>query len=62
MKLVLFQKSAKGDVLPGLLTDRGVVSIAGAVKLSYTPQLTMEGIIDDFEDLRPALERLVAEG
>ena len=62
MKLVLFKTAEKGDALPGLLTDRGVVSIAGAVKLSYTPQLTIEGIIDDFESLRPALERLAAEG
>lgn len=62
MKLVLFHTPEKGDVLPGLLTDRGVVSIAGAVTLSYSPQMTMEGIIDDFENLRPALERLSAEG
>lgn len=61
MKLVLFQTEKKDDVLPGLLTDHGVVSIARAVKLSYTPQLTMMGIIDDFENLRPALERLAAE-
>lgn len=62
MKLVLFKAAERGDALPGLLTDRGVVNIAGAVRLSYTPQLTMEGIIDDFESLRPALERLAAEG
>ena len=62
VKLVLFQAAGKSDVLPGLLTDRGVVSIAERVKLGYTPQLTMQGIIDDFERLRPALERLAAEG
>ena len=61
MKLVLFQTD-KSEVLPGLLTDRGVVSISDAVKLSYTPQLTMEGIIDNFENLRPALERLATQG
>ncbi len=62
MKLVLFQIAGAGDVLPGVLTDRGVVSIAGAVPISYTPQLTMQGIIDDVERLRPALERLATGG
>ena len=32
------------------------------VKLGYTPQLTMQGIIDDFERLHSALERRVADG
>src|SRR6476620_357411 len=58
MKLVLFQQSDIGPQLPGLLTDRGVVDISGAVRSSYTPQLVMEGIIDDFERLRPALDKL----
>lgn len=62
MKLVLFQIGGNGETLPGLLTDRGVVSIASAVKSSYTPQLTMQGIIDGFDGLRPALERLAGEG
>lgn len=60
MKLVLFERG--GGPVPGLLTDRGVVDISGAVKLSYTPQLTMEGIIGDFEALRPTLARLAANG
>jgi 2-keto-4-pentenoate hydratase/2-oxohepta-3-ene-1,7-dioic acid hydratase in catechol pathway len=62
MKLVLFQAAGREAILPGLLTDRGIVGLAGAVKLSYTPQLTMQGIIDDFAALRPALEKLAAEG
>jgi 2-keto-4-pentenoate hydratase/2-oxohepta-3-ene-1,7-dioic acid hydratase in catechol pathway len=57
MKLVLFQRDGKGDYSPGLLTERGVVDISPVVKLGYTPQLTMEGIIDHFEMLRPTLER-----
>ncbi len=61
MKLVLFE-AVGGDVLPGLLTERGVVSIADAVPLGATPQSTIEGIIDGFERLRPALERLLNEG
>lgn len=60
MKLVLFQIGGTGEILPGLLTERGVVSIADLVKKSYTPQLTMNGIIDDFETLRPAFERAAA--
>src|SRR5688572_14362690 len=62
MKLVLFETGATHDAVPGLLTDRGVVSIADAVRQGHTPQLTMQGIIDDFETLRPALERLGREG
>ena len=45
-----------------MLTDRGVVDISAAVKKRYTPQLTMQGIIDEFDDLRPALEKLPREG
>jgi len=60
MKLCLFQAGTEAH--PGLITDRGVVDVAGAVRIGYTPQLTMEGIIDDFEQLRPSLERLAKEG
>jgi 2-keto-4-pentenoate hydratase/2-oxohepta-3-ene-1,7-dioic acid hydratase in catechol pathway len=45
-----------------MLTDRGLASIADAVPSSYTPQLTMEKIIDDFERLRPSLERRARAG
>jgi 2-keto-4-pentenoate hydratase/2-oxohepta-3-ene-1,7-dioic acid hydratase in catechol pathway len=62
MRLVLFQRPGAVDVLPGLLTDRGVLSIADVVPRGYTPQLTMQGIIDDFDRLRPALERLARDG
>jgi 2-keto-4-pentenoate hydratase/2-oxohepta-3-ene-1,7-dioic acid hydratase in catechol pathway len=62
LKLVLFQKSATEDVLPGLLTDRGIVDIASAVAHNHTPQLVMQGIIDDFETLRATLEGLAADG
>jgi 2-keto-4-pentenoate hydratase/2-oxohepta-3-ene-1,7-dioic acid hydratase in catechol pathway len=61
MKLVLFQQPGAADVVPGVLTDRGVVGIADAVPRSYTPQLTMQGIIDRFDALRPALERQTRE-
>ena len=62
MRLVLFEMSERREATPGLLTERGVVSLAGTVERGYTPQLTMQGIIDDFERLRPALEQLAASG
>src|SRR3954470_18006451 len=62
VKLVLFQSAANGAILPGLFTDRGVVDISGAAKKSTTPQLTMQGIIDDYDRLKPSLEKLAAEG
>ena len=62
MKLVLYRSGAGTEPRPGLLTERGIVDVSGAVEKSYTPQLTMQGLIDDFDRLRPALERLAAEG
>ncbi|HVB16702.1 MAG TPA: fumarylacetoacetate hydrolase family protein [Stellaceae bacterium] len=62
MKLVLFEGAGQTGPTPGLLTGRGVVDISGAVPKSYTPQLTMQGIIDGFDRLRPALENLAAAG
>ncbi len=60
MKLVLFQRGGSGEPRPGVLSDRGVIDVTNAVTVGHTPQLTMQGIIDGFEQLRPALERLVA--
>ncbi len=61
MKLVLFQTSPASEILPGMLTDNGVVDLSAAVKKSYTPQLTMQGIIDDFDRLCPAFEKLARD-
>ena len=62
MKLVLFQGAGHDEPVPGVMTDRGLVSIAPAVERQYTPQLTMQWIIDAFRHrLRPALERLAVE-
>lgn len=58
MKLVLF--NSPNGLSPGLLTERGVVDITTAVNISYTPQLTMQGVIDNFESLRPELAQLEA--
>jgi 2-keto-4-pentenoate hydratase/2-oxohepta-3-ene-1,7-dioic acid hydratase in catechol pathway len=62
MKLVLFQTSERVEPTPGLLTERGVVGLVGTVEEGHTPQLTMQGLIDRFEQLRPAAERLAAQG
>ena len=61
MRLVLFERG-NARVEPGLLTERGVVAIAETVRPGHTPQLTMQGIIDEFDGLRPALLRLAASG
>ncbi|HEY3909826.1 MAG TPA: fumarylacetoacetate hydrolase family protein, partial [Stellaceae bacterium] len=62
MKLVMYQAGAEREPAPGLLTDRGVVGLAGVVERGHTPQSTMQNLIDGFERLRPALEGLAAEG
>jgi len=62
VKLVLFQAGTGGDILPGLMTERGIVDISSAVKKDYTPQLTMVDIIDNYETLQPALQQLAVKG
>jgi 2-keto-4-pentenoate hydratase/2-oxohepta-3-ene-1,7-dioic acid hydratase in catechol pathway len=59
VKLVLFEFPGRGEVWPGVLTDEGVVNVAEAVPAGHSPQLTMQGLIDDFDRLRPELERRV---
>jgi len=60
MRLVLYSRD--GTVAPGVLNDRGVVDVSPAVPPAFTPQLTMTGIIDAFDRLRPALEHLASTG
>lgn len=61
MKLVLFERS--GSIVPGGLTGgNGVVDLSPVTGSSDEPQHTMESIIDRFDQLRPALERLVQDG
>jgi 2-keto-4-pentenoate hydratase/2-oxohepta-3-ene-1,7-dioic acid hydratase in catechol pathway len=62
VKLVLFTTPNAAALAPGLLTDRGVVDISAAVPAGHSPQLTMQGIIDGFDELRPRLEQLAANG
>ena len=62
MKLVLFSVGG-GEITPGLLTDRGVVSIADATQsvAGPTQMATMRGIIDGWDGLKDALETLNAD-
>src|SRR5207253_11437676 len=62
MKLVLFENPGDKEPRPGLLTERGIVDIGGHVAQSYTPQMTVQGLIDDFEPLRPLLGQQQARG
>jgi 2-keto-4-pentenoate hydratase/2-oxohepta-3-ene-1,7-dioic acid hydratase in catechol pathway len=62
VRLVLFETTGSPHTWPGLLTDRGVVSVADLVPIGHTPQETMVNIIDGFERLRPALERHARDG
>jgi 2-keto-4-pentenoate hydratase/2-oxohepta-3-ene-1,7-dioic acid hydratase in catechol pathway len=59
LKLALFEHAAV--VRPGIITERGLVDISRAVAAGHTPQLTMQGIIADFERLRPGLEKLARD-
>lgn len=64
MKLVTFQAGAKGEPQPGLLTEGGVVAISPAVKkiAGHTPSETMFAIIDNYAQLKPALQKLEKSG
>ena len=62
MKLVLFETQGAGNAGPGVLTEGGVVDVGDALPAGHTPQATMQRIIDDFETLRPALERRARDG
>ncbi len=61
MKLVLFSSLAQPEPRPGLLTERGIVDVSSVVPAGHTPQLTMQGFIDRFDQLKPALEQLQAD-
>src|SRR5690606_8572260 len=62
VRLALFQNAAAADVLPGVVTDRGIVDVSDLVPRAHSPQATMTGIIDAFERLRPALEARARDG
>src|SRR5688572_23004374 len=63
MRLVLFEGPGAGrGIRPGVLTAAGIVDVSYATValVAHSPQHLMEQIIDSFEVLRPAFERLVA--
>ncbi|MBI4203163.1 MAG: fumarylacetoacetate hydrolase family protein [Chloroflexi bacterium] len=67
MKLVLYQQAPGGPdatLHPGLLTPDGVVNIDGATRGfdRTTPSNLMKAIIDNYERIKPDLERLAGGG
>src|SRR5678816_786767 len=63
MRLVLFEGPGSGrGVRPGVWTDNGVVDVSSVTNNAFdaiTPQQVMEGIIDNFDDLKPEFEHTV---
>ena len=62
MRLALFEKSGTADVLPGVITDRGIVQVSDLVPRGHAPQATMTAIIDQFDRLRSKLEQRARDG
>lgn len=60
MKLVLF--TAGNDPRAGLLVEGGVIDASAIVPAGATPQATMVGLIDSFDQHRAALEKLLQTG
>jgi 2-keto-4-pentenoate hydratase/2-oxohepta-3-ene-1,7-dioic acid hydratase in catechol pathway len=61
VKLALFSDSRTSIVRPGVLTDAGVVDVSSVVPPAHSSQQMMEALIDNFDALRPSLERLAAQ-
>src|SRR5262245_38495366 len=62
MRIGLFEDPSAGrDIRPAVLTDRGIVDVSAATAHleAYSPQHLMAQIIDHFDEVRPAFERLV---
>jgi 2-keto-4-pentenoate hydratase/2-oxohepta-3-ene-1,7-dioic acid hydratase in catechol pathway len=62
MRLALFEGPGAGHGLrPGVVTDQGIVDVSSATAhlVVHTPQHLITQIIDHFDALRPAFERLV---
>jgi len=62
MKLVIFESPVGAPPQPGLLTERGVVSVQSLVRPGHDAQHTIQNIIDDFDALRPKLEQAAKSG
>ncbi|MCL0043462.1 hypothetical protein M1N17_03385, partial [Dehalococcoidia bacterium] len=66
MKIVRFLATGDSDdshAHVGIVKDEGIVDIDEVVSIlrGETPQIQMERLIDNFEDLRPSISQLVAE-
>ena len=63
MRLVLFEGPGSGrGIRPGVWTDNGVVDVSSVTNNAFdaiTPQQVMEGIIDNFDDLKPEFEHII---
>ena len=61
MKIVRFDDGS-GEVMPGILTERGVVNISGVTASldNYAPQRLIEDLIDNYDRLKPDLEQAAA--
>ena len=57
MKIVLYD-----DDKVGLLKDANMVDVSGVVPRGGTPQLTIEGLITNFQSLRGALQQALDQG
>lgn len=66
MRLVLFEGPGAGrGTRPGAWTDAGIVDLSSVTSSTLEagpPQYVMEQIIDNYDDLRPEFERVIAKG
>jgi 2-keto-4-pentenoate hydratase/2-oxohepta-3-ene-1,7-dioic acid hydratase in catechol pathway len=63
MRIGLFEGPGAGrGIRPGVVMGEGIVDVSAATArfVAHSPQHLMAQIIDNFEDLRPAFERLAA--
>jgi len=65
MRLVLFEGPGAGrGIRAGAITDGGVVDLSPATAgiVAHSPQNLMEQVINGFDELKPAFERIIADG
>ena len=62
MRLALFESPGGSDVLPGVITDRGIVDVSDLVPRGHSPQATMTALVDGFERVRAKLEVRARDG
>nr|WP_198148703.1 fumarylacetoacetate hydrolase family protein [Sphingomonas sp. Y57] len=62
MKLIQFATDSGAELRQGLLTSRGAVDVSPLIQSGHNPQEKMQWLIDNFENLRPALKEQEAGG